>query len=594
MQKGVSTMSEFIVKDDRFELNGKPIRIISGAVHYFRTVPEYWEDRLTKLKACGFNTVETYLPWNLHEPKEGQFNFEGIADVERFLQTAAKVGLHVIVRPSQYICAEWEFGGLPSWLLKDRNISLRCADAQYLEKVDNYFKVLIPKLAKHQCTKGGPIIMCQIENEYGSYGNDKEYLAFLEGKMREYGLDIMLFTSDGSNHYYLHGGTLPHIFKTANFGSKPAANFENLTTFPTFFGPKMCTEYWNGWFDHWGEEHHVREPEEAVACFKEMLDMGASVNFYMFHGGTNFGFTNGANCSTHNYQPTVTSYDYCAPLTEEGNTTKKYDLLRALLKDYREDEDTYGEFAPAPVAAYGKVTLEESAVLRLSADRLAEKQTSRPILPMEQYGQNGGAILYRTHVPGPNPSTTLGLGEVHDRAHVFINGRRVATVYRNDDSYDIPVSFPEKDNVLEIIVENMGRVNFGPYLHDEKGLNRSVCIKPPHQHLFGWEVWPMELDDLSNLVYAQGDAPEFPAFFRGYLTLEESPKDTYLRLTGFEKGSVWINGFNLGRYWNSKGPQRTLYVPAPILREGKNEIVVLEYDAVTEAVVSFEDKHDIG
>ena len=588
-------MSEFVVREDRFELDGKPFRIISGSIHYFRTVPEYWEDRLTKLKACGFNTVETYIPWNLHEPKEGRFKFEGIADVERFIESAARVGLYVIVRPSQYICAEWEFGGLPSWLLKDRNISLRCADERYLEKVDNYFKVLIPKLAKHQCTAGGPILMCQIENEYGSYGNDKEYLSFLERKMREYGLNITLFTSDGDAHTYLYGGTLPHVFKTANFGSKPLERFANLTSFPTFFGPKMCSEYWNGWFDHWGEEHHVREPEEAVACFREMLEMGASVNFYMFHGGTNFGFTNGANCGgDRDYQPTVTSYDYCAPLTEEGNTTKKYDLLRELLKEYRSDADTYGEFSPAPTEAYGRVLLKETAPLRLSADLLGEKQTSRAILPMEQYGQANGAILYRTHVPRLNPVKHLELRDVHDRAHVFVNGKRIATVYRNDESYDVPVTFPEEDNILEIIVENMGRINFGPYLHDEKGITGSVCCYPIHQHFFGWEVWPMELDDLSRLVYGEGEPSEFPAFFRGTLGVSDAPKDTYLRLTGFEKGSVWINGFNLGRYWNSKGPQKTLYVPAPILKQGKNEIVVLEYDGITSPEVSFEDKHEIG
>ncbi|MBO5222227.1 MAG: beta-galactosidase [Clostridia bacterium] len=589
-------MSEFKINGNRFEFDGKPMQVISGAIHYFRTVPEYWDDRLKKLKACGFNTVETYIPWNLHEPKEGKYYFEGIADIERFLETAKKYDLKVIVRPSQYICAEWEFGGLPSWLLKDRNISLRCADKKYLEKVDNYFKVLIPKLAKHQCTVGGPIIMCQIENEYGSYGNDKEYLSFLEGKMREYGMNILLFTSDGSNHYYLHGGTLPHVFKTANFGSRPKEQFENLKTFPTFFGPIMCTEYWNGWFDHWGEEHHVREPEEAVACFKEMLDMGASVNFYMFHGGTNFGFMNGANCpGKKDYQPTITSYDYCAPLTEEGNTTKKYDLLRELLKDYREDEDNYDIVPVAPSVAYGRVRLTQSAPLRLSADLLAEKQTSRAILPMEQYGQMSGSILYRTHVAGPNPSTKLELWDVHDRAHVFVNGKRIATVYRNDTYYVVEnVCFPEEDNVLDIIVENLGRINFGPYLHDEKGITDAVCIYPPHQHLFGWEVWPLEMDDLSKLVYDEGDPCELPAFFRGTLTVTDKPKDTYIRLTGFEHGSVWINGFNLGRFWNSKGPQRTLYLPAPLLKEGDNEIVVLEYDAVTEPVVDFEDKNDIG
>ncbi len=590
-------MAQFIVNGDCFELDGRPFQIISGSIHYFRTVPEYWEDRLLKLKACGFNTVETYIPWNFHEPKEGQFCFEGMADVEKFISLAQKIGLYVIVRPSQYICAEWEFGGLPAWLLKDRNMALRCADEKYLEKVDNYFKVLIPKLAKHQCTAGGPILMCQIENEYGSYGNDKEYLSFLERKMREYGLNIMLFTSDGATHDYLHGGTLPHIFKTGNFGSKPEKNFEGLTTYPTFFGPKMCTEYWNGWFDHWGEEHHTREPEEAVACFREMLEMGASVNFYMFHGGTNFGFMNGANCGSASpkcYEPTVTSYDYCAPLTEEGNTTKKYDLLRQLLKDYRTDEDTYQIKAKNDASAYGQVTLNTSAALRLSADSLAEKHTSRPILPMEQYDQAFGAILYRTHVPGPNRNVDVILREVHDRAHVFVNGKRVGIVYRQDESYSVPVSFSQEDNVLDIVVENLGRINFGPYLHDEKGISDSVCLSPMNQHLFGWEVWPMELEDLSRVVYGEGLPSEMPAFFKGSLTLTGAPKDTYVRLDGFEHGSVWVNGFNLGRYWNSKGPQKTLYLPAPLLKEGENEIVVLEYDSVTSPVVTFVDSPDIG
>ena len=588
-------MSEFLIKGDHFEFDGKPLQIISGSIHYFRTVPDAWDDRLRKLKACGFNTVETYIPWNLHEPKEGEFVFDGIADIERFLQTAAKYDLHVILRPSQYICAEWEFGGMPSWLLKDRNISLRCADPQYLEKVDRYFKVLIPKLAKYQCTKGGPVIMCQIENEYGSYGNDKEYLEFLERKMREYGLEIMLFTSDGSSHVYLHGGTLPHVFKTANFGSKPKDRFRELTTYPTFFGPMMCSEYWNGWFDHWGEAHHVRDPKEAVECFREMLEMGASVNFYMFHGGTNFGFMNGANCGgPKDYQPTITSYDYCAPLTEEGNITPKYELLRELLKDYRTDKDDLDIVPYAPTAAYGEVSLTQTTPLRGSADRLGEMQTSRAPLPMEQYGQAYGSILYRTHVKYlPNPSKLI-LREVHDRAHVFINGQRVGVIYRNDPTNYLEVTFPEEDNILEIIVENMGRVNFGPYLHDEKGITDSVCIAPPNQHQFGWEVYPMELDDLSVLSFAEGETCELPAFFRGTFAVDGQPKDTYLRPVGFEHGSVWVNGFNLGRYWNSKGPQKTLYVPASLLREGENEIIVLEYDAVTEPRVVFEDKSDLG
>lgn len=589
-------MSVFCVKGDHFELDGKPFQIISGSIHYFRTVPDCWEDRLRKLKACGFNTVETYLPWNLHEPEEGRFCFDGIADVERFLSLADRIGLKVIVRPSQYICAEWEFGGFPAWLLKDRNMTLRCADPRYLEKVDEYFRVLVPKLAKYQCTVGGPIILCQIENEYGSYGNDKDYLRFLESKFREYGMDIMLFTSDGASDLMLRGGTLPHIFKTANFGSKPIPAFEKLREYQ-HDGPCMCAEYWNGWFDHWGEEHHIRDPKDAVDTFKQMLDAGASVNFYMFCGGTSFGWMNGANCpSEKEYQPTITSYDYCAPLTEEGNLTPKYELLKELLAPYRKGEDLPVR-AVAPTAAYGEVRMTEALSVVENPDAIGKKFASPAPLPMEQYGQNFGMILYRTHIPGPYASAhTLKLKGVHDRAHVFVNGKKVGTVYRNDETDDVIAELPLADNTLDILVENMGRINYGPWLRDEKGITEGVFLD--YQHLFGWEVWTMEPDDPAALPFAPvadpGKTADTPAFWHGTFPVNGTPADTYLRTVGFEHGQAWINGFNLGRYWNSKGPQQTLYIPASLLREGKNEITVLEFDSVTDPVIRLEDHSDLG
>jgi beta-galactosidase len=582
----------FAYEGNRFVLDGQPITIMSGAVHYFRTLPECWEDRLTKLKACGLNTVETYTCWNLHERREGEFDFSGLLDIEKFIETAEKLGLLVILRPGPYICAEWDFGGLPSWLLSYPDIALRCDDPLYLEKVKPYYRELLSRIRPHLCTNGGNVIMVQVENEYGSYGDDKVYLQKIVDIYRENGIDCLLFTSDGTAKWMLSGGTLPDVLAVANFGSYT----DQILTLNEFQKdrPLMCGEFWDGWFDHWYEAGtQLRPIDDIIKEIEKFFDLGASFNLYMFHGGTNFAFWNGAN-HPGDYQPTITSYDYCAPLTEEGNITPKYELLRELLKDYRTDKDDLDIVPYAPTAAYGEVSLTQTTSLRGSADCLGVMQTSRAPLPMEQYGQAYGSILYRTHVKYlPNPSKLI-LREVHDRAHVFINGQRVGVIYRNDPTNYLEVTFPEEDNILEIIVENMGRINFGPYLHDEKGITDSVCIAPPNQHQFGWEVYPMELDDLSVLFFAEGETCELPAFFRGTFAVDGQPKDTYLRPVGFEHGSVWVNGFNLGRYWNSKGPQKTLYVPASLLREGENEIIVLEYDAVTEPRVVFEDKSDLG
>ena len=282
------------LKDKNFYLDGKPFQLISGAMHYFRIHPGYWTDRLRKLKACGMNTVETYVPWNFHEPHEGDFRFTGAQDLERYIKLAQDEGLYVILRPSPYICAEWEFGGLPAWLLAENDLRLRTADPIFLEKVKAYYEELIPRLVPLQSTKGGPIIAFQIENEYGSYGNDKTYLGFLRDLMIELGVDVPLFTSDGGSELMLNGGTIDGAFATVNFGSRPDLNFAALDKYHPE-APHCCMEYWNGWFDHWKEHHHVRDPRDAAETFAKMLEAGDHVNFYMFHGGTNFGFWNGAN-----------------------------------------------------------------------------------------------------------------------------------------------------------------------------------------------------------------------------------------------------------------------------------------------------------
>ncbi len=583
-------MSVFSYDKNGFLLDGTPFRIISGSIHYFRSCPQRWSDLLRKLKVCGFNTVETYIPWNLHEPHEGDFRFDGLVNLEQFLRLAGAEGLKVILRPAPYICAEWDFGGLPAWLLKDRSMTLRCADPKYLQKVSAYYNVLIPKLVPFQCTNGGPLIACQIENEYGSYGNDKEYLRFLEQTMRSLGLEILLFTSDGPTDMMLTGGTLPDVLKTANFGSRPAEAFQKLREYQTD-GPLMCAEYWNGWFDHWGEEHHVRDPRDAVETFREMLDAGASVNFYMFHGGTNFGFMNGANYSDK-YEPTITSYDYCAPLTEEGNTTPKYDLLRELLKNYSDTACNLPIREKAPTCGYGKVVLTQKAHLMPQRDRLASVIRSAAPLPMEQYDQSYGAILYRTKVGRYAAPEKLEICGLHDRAHIFVNGRKVGILYRANHESVIEISLPLEENVIDILVENMGRVNYGPRLHDRKGIDGGVRLH--YQHLFGWDVWPMEMEDLSRLEFSPaGSQEDGPVFLKGTFTVDQCA-DTYLRTDSLNHGSVWINGFNLGRYWPKIGPQKTLYLPAPLLKEGENELLILEYDGASNTSVEFVDCPDLG
>ncbi len=580
----------FTYQNEQFILDGEPITILSGAVHYFRTFPECWEDRLLKLKACGLNTVETYTCWNLHERKEGQFDFSGMLDIVRFIETAERLGLLVILRPGPYICAEWDFGGLPSWLLAYPDIALRCDDPLYLEKVKPYYRELLSRIRPHLCTNGGNVIMVQVENEYGSYGDDKVYLQKIVDIYRENGIDCLLFTSDGTAKWMLSGGTLPDVLAVANFGSY----VPQILTLKEFQKdrPLMCGEFWDGWFDHWYESGTQLRPIEDIAREVDTLfELGASFNLYMFHGGTNFGFWNGANHPGH-YQPTVTSYDYRALLTEAGDITPLYEAIKQVIENRTGKPAPDIEVKNSEKAAYGALTLTEQANLFASLDALSTPIKAAFPKTMEQIGQDFGYILYRTTVQGPIEPLLLCFGELHDRAIVFVNGKCVGIKERDrrDDEITLALGFGESATV-DILVENMGRVNYGINLFDKKGILGGVRLG--QRYHYGWEMYPLTMDDLTSLSFAPECGFEKPAFLRGKLHLDEQPKDTFIRLDGFTKGFVTVNGFNIGRYFNPAGPQKTLYVPAPLLKQGDNEIVVFESDGYAEPVIKFVDTPEL-
>lgn len=567
---------QLTVGADEFLLDGKPFRILSGAIHYFRVHPGCWRDRLQKLRACGFNTVETYIPWNLHEPKEGQYRFDGFADVERFVALADELGLKVILRPGPYICAEWDFGGLPAWLRRTPGMRVRCHYAPFLEKVDRWFSVLLPRLVPHMSGNGGPVIAMQVENEYGSFGCDKKYLRHLEQTMRDEGMDCLLFTSDGWDPPMLRGGTLPHLHKTVNFGSRPAEAFSALRAVQPD-GPDMCCEFWCGWFDHWGEAHHIRDAHEVARTLDEMLILGASVNMYMFHGGTNFGFTSGANLDQNgDYQPTTTSYDYHALLDEAGNTTPLYDACREVLTKH------FGEPPALPISVspsweYGTVALTEVLPLLEMAGTLAEPVHCATPLSMDELDQFEGYMLYRTRLHGPMIDQPLRIPSLRDRATVFLDGRFLGAMYRNDKADSVYITVPDGQSAqLDILVENMGRVNYGCIIDLPRGI--SGYVMHGYQSHFDWEMYALPMKTPPT-AWQKAEATCAPGFLRGQLMVDEVA-DTYLDMQKFGKGFVFVNGFNLGRFWEI-GPMTTLYVPSQVLRPGANEVVVFTSEGRT-------------
>ncbi|MER7822589.1 beta-galactosidase family protein [Streptomyces sp. NPDC096097] len=574
------------IEHDGFRLDGEPFRILSGGLHYFRVHPDLWRDRLHKARLMGLNTVETYVPWNLHQPRPDEFRMDGGLDLPRFLDLAAAEGLHVLLRPGPYICAEWEGGGLPAWLLADPTMRLRSRDPNFLAAVDDYFSRLLPPLHDRLATRGGPVLAVQVENEYGAYGDDTAYLQHLADSLGHHGVDVPLFTCDQPAD--LERGALPGVLATANFGSRSAQHLATLRTARPS-GPLLCTEFWIGWFDRWGANHIVRGTEQASQELDELLATGASVNFYMFHGGTNFGFMNGAN-DKHTYRPTVTSYDYDAPLDEAGDPTEKFGAFRKVIAKYA---PVPPELPPARAPKFGLETVEltESVGLLRSAPALGDPVASSRPLTMEELRQDYGFVLYEADLPDAGPAL-LELEQVRDRAQVFLDGQPVGVLEREGHEHSLTFTVPQPGSVLTVLVENQGRVNYGQGIHDRKGLLGGVLLNGAP--LEGWTNRPLPLTSLDDVPFGTGQVtPTGPAFYRGTFEVDRAA-DTFLHLDGWTKGNAWVNGFALGRYW-SRGPQRALYVPGPVLHEGVNEVVVLELHAPgRDRKVAFRDVPDLG
>lgn len=584
-------MPTFEIGDRDFLLDGQPHQVISGALHYFRVHPDQWADRIHKARLMGLNTIETYVAWNFHAPQRGRFDTRGPRDLGRFLDLVAAEGMHAIVRPGPYICAEWDGGGLPGWLLADPDVGVRRHEPRYLDAIAQYYDQLLPLVAERQITRGGTVVAVQVENEYGAYGGDADYLRALVAMMRDRGIDVPLLTCDQANDEMQARGSLPELHRTITFGSRAVERLEILRRHqPT--GPLMCMEFWNGWFDSWGQHHHVAPAQTNAGDLDDLLAMGASVNLYMFHGGTNFGMTNGAN-DKGTYLPITTSYDYDAPLAEHGAPTAKYHAMREVIGRYAPVPDE-APAAPEPAPEL-TVDLDRRLPLADALGLLGEAKGWDHLPTTDALGQWSGFTLYRTRVTAEDRAVTFA--EVRDRAIVALDGEPVGVLSRAEGAHTIVL--PARDGELTVLLEDQGRVNYGSRIGEAKGL-----IGPARtavRELSEWETVGLRLDDapetLADLLAAApvtppGEQVLGPSFVRGCFD-SRAGTDHFLRVDGWNKGLVWVNGFLLGRYW-SAGPTRTLYVPGPLLRADGNEIVLLELHAAAGATVSFVAGPDLG
>ncbi len=553
---------------EHFLLDGKPFQIISGSIHYARVPREYWRDRLRKIRSLGLNTICTYLFWDLHESEPGAFNFTGNLDAAAFLRMAQEEGLWVLLRPGPYICSEWDFGGLPSWLLATAGLKVRSADPRFVEASRKYMREVGRQLASLQITHGGPIIMVQVENEYGSFGKDHVYMGAVEQMIRDAGFDVTLFTSDGSEPAELAGGTLPDAVSVINFGDTddPAHEFANFAKFRQNV-PRMVGEFWDGWFDHWGERHHVTPPEVSARKLDGMLAQGISANLYMVHGGTSFGFMSGANFDSA-YQPDISSYDYDSPLDEAGRPTAKFHALREVIRKHL-PTGVEPPALPAPLPVIEIPTFQLSGSSSLAPLLRDPIRSERP-QTMEAVGQSYGFILYRTKLEQAAHGR-LEITEAHDYALVLESSKRLGVIDRRLKQTSVEVELAA-GATLDILVENMGRTNYGAHMVDDhKGITERISLAG--KELTGWEIFRLPLTDLSALAFTPKPKPA-PAFYHGTFELE-TVGDTFLDMRGWGKGYVWVNGHNLGRYWRI-GPQQSLFLPGPWLMKGKNEVVVLD------------------
>jgi len=564
---------------DHFEMDGKPFQIISGAIHYARVPRAYWRDRLRKARAMGLNTVETYVFWNFHETSPGVFDFSGQKDVAEFIREAQQEGLFVILRPGPYVCAEWDFGGLPSWLLREPDMVVRSSNPAFMADATRWMHRLGRELAPLQSANGGPIIAVQVENEYVSFGTDSAYMHGVKQMLLDSGFDrAMLYTADGPDQ--VDRSLLPELPAAINFGglftSSKTAFGELAKERPN--GPKMNGEFWDGWFDHWGEKHHTTDAAADAANYKWMLEKGYSVNLYMFHGGTSFGWMNGANIDKGKYGPTVTSYDYDVPVSESGELTPKFYLFRDAIREVT-GKTPPAPPPPLPVKALTPVKLERAVSIW---DTLPKPVESKEILSMEDVGQSYGYILYSTTI-GTAQSADLHVDELHSYAQIYLDGVLAGTLDRRLDQSTLPIHTSHDNTRLDILVENSGRVNFGHQFPNERaGITHRVTLGDAA--LTGWKIYPLPMDKVSSYSYKES-ACSGACFYRASFQVDE-PADTFVDARELGKGVVWINGQPLGRFW-SIGPQRTLYLPAPWLKKGRNEIVVFDLNGQTGRTVPF-------
>jgi beta-galactosidase len=581
-------MSRFAIGERDFLLDGAPFRVLSGAIHYFRVHPDHWRDRIRKARLMGLNTVETYVPWNLHEPRPGEWVDSGALDLDRFLQTIADEGMHAIVRPGPYICAEFTGGGLPAWLFTDPTVGVRRNEPRFMQAIGAYLARVMDVVVPLQIDDGGPVILVQVENEYGAYGDDADYLDALTTMVRDAGITVPLTTVDQPQPYMLENGSRPGLHRTASFGSRSPERMRTLRLHqPT--GPLMSSEYWDGWFDSWGTYHHTTSAEESAADLDALLATGASVNLYMFHGGTNFGLTNGAN-DRGVYQPIATTYDYDAPLDEAGRPTAKYWAYREVLAKYTTVPDEVPDAAePAPT---GEVRLTPAGFFPEMAFTTMPVTPTHTVPTFAETRDDAAYVLHRARLRHPSASV-LTVGEVRDRVHVLVDGNCVGVLQREDRA--TALTLPPVTRELLLVVEDQGRVNYGPRLGEDKGVIGGVRVDG--SPVTGWETVALDADDVIALPRDDTlvESRSLPALTVAVGTFEaEDSRDRFLDVSTLGKGVAWINGFCLGRYW-SRGPQRTLFVPGPVLvRGGENTLVVLELDTAPTAAVRFVADLDLG
>ncbi|MDN6161815.1 MAG: beta-galactosidase [Atopostipes sp.] len=569
-------MNHFEIRD-QFYLDGEETKILSGAIHYFRIHPKDWYHSLYNLKATGLNAVETYVPWNLHEPKEGTFDFKGLLDIVRFIELAESLDLMVIVRPSPYICAELEFGGLPAWLL-EKDCHIRTSDPKFIHYVDQYYERLLKKLTPLLITNGGPIVMMQIENEYGSYGEDKDYLKAVKELMLKYKIDVPLFTSDGTWEAALESGSLikEGILPTGNFGSDGKANFKNLKYFHDKYEkdyPLMSMEFWDGWFNNWGKEIVTRNTKDLVKALRETVQDG-SFNLYMFHGGTNFGFTTGTSEGDEYDLPQITSYDYGAPLDEQGNPTKAYYEIKTMLKEELPELEQFKPIIKESMV-HKEIPLAEKVSLRNVLEEVSEIEKSLYPKTSEELEHYYGYTLYRTKLDNYGGNHLLKIVDANDRCQIFVDNEHLATQYQHEIGEDIPVEDPKENSELSILLENVGRINYGHKLladTQRKGIRTGVMFN--HRFINHWTQYKIDFSKVKDIDFNKKWEEGKPSFYKYNFKLEEK-EDTYIDLSQFGKGIVLVNGFNIGRYWDI-GPTLSLYVPKHLLNEGKNSIVIFE------------------